>query len=159
MTAGTKMLSPKQAAERLGLSPTRVRALIAAGALHATNIGIDRPVWAIEETELARFAALSRPQGRPTRKDANMRIGNKVFASDESAVGTIVEERTADNARQYRVEWFRDVSEWMRVFFPSLESPAVRYESYGMCLTPIADPLPVATADYNTLRRLAKMTP
>jgi excisionase family DNA binding protein len=69
------MLSPKQAAERLGLSPARVRALIKAGALRATNIGIDRPVWAIAEDELARFAALDRPSHRPTRKDRTMSQG------------------------------------------------------------------------------------
>jgi hypothetical protein len=59
------VISPRAAAERLGLSVTRVRALIASGQLIATNIGLDRPLWAIEEDELARFAALDRPAHRP----------------------------------------------------------------------------------------------
>jgi excisionase family DNA binding protein len=64
-------LSPKAAAARLGLSVGRVRQLIASGALRAVNVGVDRPLWAIEETELARFAALDRPGHRP-RKETTM---------------------------------------------------------------------------------------
>lgn len=60
-------LSPKAAAARLGLSVGRVRQLIASGALRAVNVGIDRPVWAIDEQEIERFAALDRPPHRPKR--------------------------------------------------------------------------------------------
>ena len=63
------MISPKTAAERLGISPTRVRALIKAGKLKAEDVGLDRPVWAISEEELERFAALDRPNHRPKREN------------------------------------------------------------------------------------------
>lgn len=72
MTKSTR-LSPKAAAARLGLSIGRVRQLIASGAIRAVNIGLDRPLWAIDETELARFAALERPGHRP-RKETEMMI-------------------------------------------------------------------------------------
>ena len=65
------MISPKTAAARLGLSVGRVRQLISTGALRAVNVGLDRPVWAIEEAELARFTALDRPSHRP-RKEPEM---------------------------------------------------------------------------------------
>jgi excisionase family DNA binding protein len=65
-------LSPKAAAARLGLSVGRVRQLIASGALRAVNVGPDRPVWAIDETELERFAALDRPGHRP-QKETSMK--------------------------------------------------------------------------------------
>lgn len=64
-------VSPRQAAARLGLSVGRVRQLIASGALRAVDIGLDRPLWAIDETELERFVALTRPSHRP-RKDRAM---------------------------------------------------------------------------------------
>lgn len=67
------LLSPKAAAERLGLSVSRVRALISTGALRATNIGLDRPLWAIEEDELIRFAAIKRPSHRP-RKESKSNV-------------------------------------------------------------------------------------
>ena len=66
-----KVISPKTAAAHLGISADRVRKLIATKALHAVNIGLDRPVWAIEESELARFATLTRPGHRP-RKEPKM---------------------------------------------------------------------------------------
>lgn len=65
-------VSPRQAAARLGLSVGRVRQLIGTGALRAVNVGLDRPVWAIDETELERFVALTRPAHRP-RKEPRMK--------------------------------------------------------------------------------------
>src|SRR5215510_10264338 len=44
-----KLLNTNQAAERLGISARRVRALIAAGTLKAHHIGQE---WAIEESEV-----------------------------------------------------------------------------------------------------------
>jgi hypothetical protein len=71
-------LSPKAAAARLGLSVGRVRQLITTGALRAVNVGIDRPVWAIDETELLRFAALDRPGHRP-RKGSRMTEESTIY--------------------------------------------------------------------------------
>jgi len=62
------MISPKTVAERLGISQSRVRALIKAGKLKAEDIGLDRTVWAIDEAELERFAALNRPSHRPRKE-------------------------------------------------------------------------------------------
>ena len=68
------MISPKAAAERLGISQSRVRALIKDGKLKAEDIGLDRPLWAIDETELARFAALNRPHHRPRRETMEAKL-------------------------------------------------------------------------------------
>ena len=51
------------AAETLGLSPRRVRALIAAHRLQATRIG--RRTWGLAPADVADFAATARPNGRP----------------------------------------------------------------------------------------------
>lgn len=57
-----KPLTTKQAAERLGVTPSRVRALIKAGRLPARKDGRD---WLIEERHLGRVAV--RKPGRPAR--------------------------------------------------------------------------------------------
>lgn len=54
------MLTTAQAAQALGVSARRIRALIAAGRLRATRAGRD---WAITEVDLA--AVARRPVGRP----------------------------------------------------------------------------------------------
>jgi excisionase family DNA binding protein len=56
-----KLLNTNQAAERLGISARRVRALIAAGTLQAHHIGQE---WAIEEGALAHVTVYRKP-GRP----------------------------------------------------------------------------------------------
>lgn len=66
------MLSPRKAAELLDVSPRRVQEFIRDGRIAAENIGTDaRPRYVIQEQELERFAALSRPHHRP-RKDKTM---------------------------------------------------------------------------------------
>jgi len=130
------MLSPKQAAAHLGISVDRVRKLIRDGALRATNIGIDRPVWAIAEDELARFAALDRPAHRP-RKDTTM-IGSRVFHADGVTVGFIEDERPND--REYQVDWQCGTPrEWCRLYLAALEPrPAIVHTTdSGKQLTPI----------------------
>ena len=56
------ILSTPQAAAVLGVSPARVRQLIAEGRLKVFQVGRG---WAIYETDLRRFAAKARPNGRP----------------------------------------------------------------------------------------------
>lgn len=90
-------LSPRQAAERLKLSPTRIRALIKDKILHATNIGIDRPVWAIEEAELERFAALDRPNHRPRR---NVMKTFSFTSSRITAIDLFEAQKTAQRSKQ-----------------------------------------------------------
>jgi excisionase family DNA binding protein len=57
------LLTTAQAAERLGVHGSRVRALIAAGRLKATLIGTQ---WVITEAALA--AVATRVNGRPRKK-------------------------------------------------------------------------------------------
>ena len=57
-------LTTAQVAERLGVTPRRVRALIAAGRLTAANAGRD---YLVDEKDLARFRP--QPPGRPPGKD------------------------------------------------------------------------------------------
>jgi len=61
------MLTTKQAAERLGVSPQRVRKLIQAGRIEATKFGRD---WMITEEALAKHKPLPRgwQKGRPRTK-------------------------------------------------------------------------------------------
>lgn len=60
MTDG--LLTTRQAAKRLGISPRRVRALIASGRLPATKHG---SAWAIQEKDLE--LVKERPTGRPPK--------------------------------------------------------------------------------------------
>ena len=57
-------LTTDQVAQRLGITPRRVRALITAGRLKAKRIGRD---YLIDSRDLAKFAPL--PPGRPPGKD------------------------------------------------------------------------------------------
>jgi len=61
-----KLLNTNQAAERLGISARRVRALIAAGTLRAHHIGQE---WAIEESALAHVTVYRKPGRPPTSKN------------------------------------------------------------------------------------------
>ena len=56
------LISTQEAAERLGLSDSRVRGLILAGRLKATKIG---KVWIIDTKDLA--AVRHRKMGRPRK--------------------------------------------------------------------------------------------
>jgi len=56
-------LTTEQVAERLGVTPRRVRALITAGRLKAKKIGRD---YLIDSRDLAKFTPL--PPGRPAGK-------------------------------------------------------------------------------------------
>ena len=56
-------LTTDQVAERLGITPRRVRALITAGRLKAKKIGRD---YLIDSRDLAKFTPL--PPGRPAGK-------------------------------------------------------------------------------------------
>ena len=55
------MLTVSQCAERLGITPDRVRKLIIAGALKAERLG---PMYTVDETDLEAFARLERPRGK-----------------------------------------------------------------------------------------------
>lgn len=63
-----KLLSASEAAERLGVSASRVRALIAAGRLPAQKVSRD---YVIQEKDLALVA--KRPPGRPAAKKSAKR--------------------------------------------------------------------------------------
>ena len=56
-------LTTQQVAQRLGITPRRVRALITAGRLKAKKIGRD---YLIDSRDLAKFTPL--PPGRPAGK-------------------------------------------------------------------------------------------
>ena len=56
-------LTTEQVAQRLGITPRRVRALITAGRLKAKKIGRD---YLIDSRDLAKFTPL--PPGRPAGK-------------------------------------------------------------------------------------------
>lgn len=57
-----ELLSARQAAVYLGLSHNRVRALLLQGRIPARKVGQG---WAIYKTDLERFAAKPRINGRP----------------------------------------------------------------------------------------------
>lgn len=58
----SKLLTTAQAAVRLGISPARVRALVAAGRLEPA---VHEPRWMMfTAAEVARFAAIARPAGK-----------------------------------------------------------------------------------------------
>lgn len=59
------LLTTKQVAERLGVSPARVRQIIIEGSLKADKLGRDN---VISEAELKRFEKLDRSVGRPKKK-------------------------------------------------------------------------------------------
>ena len=59
------MLTVSIAASRLGITPGRVRQLIASGRLKATRVGRD---WLIDADDLREFAALDRPRGYHIRR-------------------------------------------------------------------------------------------
>ena len=64
------MLTVTQAAERLSLTPDRVRQLIVAGALKAERIGKPpRGLYVIDEADLEAFAKLDRPRGKRRVKE------------------------------------------------------------------------------------------
>lgn len=59
-------MTVQQAAERLGVHPSRVKALISAGKLPAKKLG--HWVWMIEETDLAEFERTRNTKaGRPRK--------------------------------------------------------------------------------------------
>lgn len=58
-------LSVEQVAKVLGVSPRRVRALIHAGRIPATRIGVR--TYAVARADAEAFAKLPRPVGRPPR--------------------------------------------------------------------------------------------
>jgi excisionase family DNA binding protein len=60
-----EILSRHEAALALGLSDSRVRALILDGRLKATKVGQS---WVIYRSDLDRFAAKPRVNGRPAAK-------------------------------------------------------------------------------------------
>ena len=60
----TVELTTEQVAEKLGVTPRRVRALITSGRLKAKRIGRD---WMIDSRQLAKFTP--KPPGRPAGKD------------------------------------------------------------------------------------------
>ena len=57
-----QLLDTKQAAERLGVNPSRVRQLRIAGKLRGVKMGRD---WFFTENEIEKFKTLVRPQGYP----------------------------------------------------------------------------------------------
>lgn len=63
------MITVKQAADALGLTPQRIRALIQAGRFpSAVRVGTERgPVWKIDPVDLDRPDIQNRPGGRPRR--------------------------------------------------------------------------------------------
>jgi excisionase family DNA binding protein len=60
------LLTVSEAADRLGLSPVRTRALAASGELRGEKIGRD---WVFKEADVTRLAKKERPRPgrRPTR--------------------------------------------------------------------------------------------
>ena len=58
-----KIYSTREAAEYLGIAPSRVRALIAEGRIKAFKLG--GLGWAVYESDLDRFASKPRKVGRP----------------------------------------------------------------------------------------------
>ena len=64
---GMKLLNTSQAAERLGVSVRRVRALIAEGTLQAHQLGRE---YAIEESALALVTVYRKPGRPPASKPA-----------------------------------------------------------------------------------------
>lgn len=64
------LISTKEAAARLGITPRRVQALIAAGRLPATRIG---RALVIRDSDLSLIA--ERPTGRPRLTSAGQRPG------------------------------------------------------------------------------------
>ena len=63
-----ELISVVEAAQMLGVSDRRVRALAAAGTLTATRVG--PRMWVLERLEVERFGRLKRPRGRPRRSKA-----------------------------------------------------------------------------------------
>tara|TARA_R100000458_G_C8204021_1_gene193637 strand:- start:670 stop:870 length:201 start_codon:yes stop_codon:yes gene_type:complete len=59
----------KQAATKLGLSSSRVRQLIRAGKLNATQL--DSGVWIIDQEELNNFSFVIRKPGRPKKNESS----------------------------------------------------------------------------------------
>jgi excisionase family DNA binding protein len=55
-----------EAARRLKITPRRVAALITHGIIRATKVG---KTWIIEESEITRMQKLSRPTGRPRKRN------------------------------------------------------------------------------------------
>ena len=86
------MLTTRDAAARLGLTPQSVARLCKQGQIKAARIGRD---YLISETELARFAALKRPGHRPKRKDKTMQtIGPVVIQPNLAAAKIVAQQRS-----------------------------------------------------------------
>jgi len=64
------VIGTKNAAIKLGLTPTRVAVLIRTGQLRAVKVGRD---WVIDEKDLQDFAKQKRPPGRPSKKNQSHR--------------------------------------------------------------------------------------
>jgi excisionase family DNA binding protein len=62
------LLTTAEAAQRLGLSPSRIRHLVLEGRLKGTRYGRD---ILFTPADLDRFAALQRPNGRPRTTPEN----------------------------------------------------------------------------------------
>lgn len=58
-----KLLTVKQAAERLNLDPSRIRQLILAGRIRGIQYGGRFNPWLITAAEVSRFKRLKRPTG------------------------------------------------------------------------------------------------
>ncbi len=76
-------MTTKQAAEFLGVNPSRCRQLILAGELKAEKIGRD---WHIKERDAATFKKTLRPVGRPAKPAVKKR---GVKASSGSGSGQL----------------------------------------------------------------------
>jgi excisionase family DNA binding protein len=61
-------LTTKQTAERLGITPARVRRLILDGVIKANKVGRDNFV---SESEVKRLESANRKPGRPPKEAAN----------------------------------------------------------------------------------------
>jgi excisionase family DNA binding protein len=64
--AEEKLLTVRQAAERLSVHAETIRRWLAAGRLHGTKLGGGPAGWRIRESELDRFLE----QGAPTEREA-----------------------------------------------------------------------------------------
>jgi excisionase family DNA binding protein len=59
------VIGTDEASRRLGVTPSRLTAMIRTGIIRAQKIG---RTWVLEESEVARVAKLERKAGRPPKK-------------------------------------------------------------------------------------------